>query len=79
MDYLSLSLEEKISSVKSQIKSLEYTKYETELRIGQEQSLPSPNTTQIEVWQSEYDEFLTKQQYLVNELTTLEAQRGENV
>lgn len=73
-DYLSLSTEEKIDTVKETIKSIQYLKFQVQLKIEQEQGLPIDRQKDIEAYQEEYNDAISKEQSLISKLAELEAE-----
>lgn len=73
-EYLSLSINEKIEITKSLLKSLQYLKFELDLKIKQEEALPLESQRDLEAFRDEYADALLKEQTLISELANLEAQ-----
>lgn len=70
-DYLNLTNEEKSSLVKSQIKNIQFTKYNIELNILAESAIEIPDESAIARYQIQLQDLVDKEQALQNELLKL--------
>jgi hypothetical protein len=77
-DYWLLTTQEKIQSVRSNIKTLEYSKYNLELQIIAEQAIDVPSETTIMSYQMQIEDNIARQGALMQELNRLEGEL-ENV
>jgi hypothetical protein len=77
-EYLQLTGEEKKQIVKSQLKSIQYTRYGLELHLLQENSLPEPSDSMIESYTKQLLEYDLKQSVLESCLDELNIEYPEN-
>lgn len=71
-DWESLSIEEKINSLKNLIKNLQYTKYSTQQELAAEMALENPNQNVIDGNSQHLINILAKEEYYKNEISLLE-------
>lgn len=71
-DWETLSIEEKINSLKNLIKNLQYTKYNTQQELAAEMALEEPNQNIIDGNSQHLINILAKEEYYKNEISLLE-------
>jgi hypothetical protein len=77
MSYSELSGQEKKQIVRSQIKNIQYNKYNAELNIIQEQSLSEPSQATLAALNNELSKCNIKEQALLVKLQELELEYPE--